>query len=117
MVVRSPAGWPAEVPPPGSPEFPERVVGWLLDQGPACLRTSALRAHPASLAAAVDQIIEGEIEGLRRAYSTTRSDLRGTSAEPATDAILAGLEAAGAALLQVRREVQSVRAALGQMPS
>ncbi len=90
------------------------MVGWLLDQAPACLRTSALRTHPVSLAAAVEHIVEGQIEGLRRAYSTTRSDVRGTVDEPATGDILAALEAAGAALLQVRREVQAVRVALEQ---
>lgn len=87
-------------------------MGWLLDEGPACLRTSTLRLHPVVLASTVDLIVEGQIEGLRRAYSTARTDVRGTTDEPATEAILAALEATGASLLQLRREVQAVRAAL-----
>lgn len=114
-MARTPTGWPAELPPPGSPEFRERVVGWLLDQGPAPLRASSLRAHPRALAAALDHIVEGQIDGLRRAYATTRSDVRGTQDEPATAEILAGIEAAGAGLLQLRREIQAVRAALGEV--
>lgn len=112
-MAATPAGWPSDVPPPGSPEFAERVVGWLLDQSPSCLRTSSLRSRPRALAAAVDRIIEGEIEGLRRAYATTRTDVRGTVDEPATEDILTALEAAGAALLHTRRQVQAVLLALG----
>ena len=38
MTGRAPAGWPRDLPPPGTDEYEARVCGWLLDRGPADLR-------------------------------------------------------------------------------
>ena len=32
--MTTPPGWPRAVPDPESPEFPDRVVGWMLDLCP-----------------------------------------------------------------------------------
>jgi hypothetical protein len=69
------------------------------------------------LATVIDGTVEGQIEGLRRTYSTTRADVRGTPDEPAIQGILAALESVAAGLLQTRREVQAVRLALSSAPA
>lgn len=103
-----PAGWPRDLPPPGSAEFDERVTPWLLDRGPDGLRTSELRSLPWALARVVDHYVEGALQGMRQAYATARADL-GASLEPDELArVLVALEAEGARLLQVQREVRLV---------
>ena len=106
MVI--PVGWPQDLPPPQDPEFAERVVGWLLDRGPAELRTSALRAQPVVLAYVIQAHTEATLVGARSAYARLRTDL-GEILEPAQiDGALQALEAEGARLLQLRREVDLV---------
>jgi hypothetical protein len=107
-----PIGWPKDLAPPGSDEFAAKVTGWLLDRGPADLRASALRTWPIALAYYVGHVIEGELEATRRSYASARLDL-GRYLEPAElTAVQAGLEAEGARLLQVQREVALVAQAL-----
>ena len=64
MVRGVPAGWPRDLPPAGTEEFDDKVCGWLLDRGPAELRTSAVRTMPVALARivvrGVDRVREGE---------------------------------------------------------
>ncbi len=49
--VTAPPGWPRAVPDPESPEFADRVVGWLLDLCPPDYRGHhVLRRHPVILA-------------------------------------------------------------------
>ena len=46
-VVTTPPGWPRAVPDPEDPEFPARVVGWLLELCPPDYRGhEVLRRHP-----------------------------------------------------------------------
>ncbi|CAB4931013.1 MAG: hypothetical protein F2840_01245 [Actinobacteria bacterium] len=111
-----PPGWPRGLPPGGTPEFDERVVGWLLDQGPADLRTSELRHLPLALATYLEHHIDGCLEGARRAYGQARTDLG--SAMPADELARAqrALESEGARLLQVQREVRLVLVAMRVPP-
>lgn len=108
MAMVTPVGWPPDLPAPQDPEFGERVVGWLLDRGPAELRTSALRSQPVVLAYVIKNHTEATLAGARSAYARLRTDL-GDVLDPAQiDGALQALEAEGARLLQVRREVDLV---------
>ncbi len=107
-------GWPRDLPDPGSAGFDERVVGWLLDRGPADLRGSDLRLLPLALAQTVGHIVDGELAGLRTAYAGARSGLRDVYSAADVDRVLAALEAEGARLLAVRREVALVCDALAE---
>ena len=107
-----PPGWPADLPAPGQPEFDERVVGWLLDRGPADLRTSQLRLRPVALAGYLAHHVDACLAGARTAYARARAEL-GALLEPAAlTEVQQALEAEGARLLQVQREVRLVTAAL-----
>lgn len=110
MIPPGSADWPVDLPAATDPEFETRVVGWLLDRAPAAVRASGLTREPYALGLAVRQLVSGEMEGLRRAYSTARTELRGISVDPAM--VLQALEAVGADLLRTQREVEAVVRAL-----
>ena len=112
MVARGPAGWPRDLPPPGTDEFDAKVAGWLLDRGPADLRSSGIRQWPLALAHLLVRVLEAEVEGTRKAYASARVDLS-THLTPAELAsVQAALEAEGARLLHMQREVALVAQAL-----
>jgi len=101
------------VPEPEDPAFTERAVAWLLDIGPAEWRTSSiLREQPVLLAFRAHADVCARVEGARTAYSSARADLRDTVTPPALEGFLAALEAEGAALLALEREVGLVEEAL-----
>jgi hypothetical protein len=111
-MVSAPAGWPRDLPPPSTPEFEARVVPWLLDRGPGELRTSRLRAHPRALGSYLEHYIQGCLESTRRAFSLARVEL-GPHLDPAElDEVRQALEAEGARLLNVQRELRLVAQAL-----
>lgn len=112
MGARGPAGWPRDLPPPGTDEFRARVTGWLLDRAPADLRLSELRRWPVALARYLSHLLEGELDGTRRAYAAARVELGQQVGPDALSAVQAALEAQGARLLQTQREVALVEAAL-----
>lgn len=108
-----PPGWPSSLPPAGTREFDERVVLWLLDQGPAELRTSPLRTLPEALARVVSHVLAGTLMGIREAYRGARTDLAtATSAE--LDVVQRALEAQAATIIARQREVDLVLAALAR---
>ena len=107
-----PPGWPKDLPPAGTAEFDARVASWLLDRGPAELRTSNLRNSPLALAFVVSQVLAGSCEGVRAAYRTARNDLAGRMDQPEFVAVQTGLEALGAQLTASKREVDLVSNAL-----
>jgi hypothetical protein len=112
MTVAAPAGWPKDLPPPLTPEFGERVCGWLLDRGPAELRASPVRAMPIALARVVSHTLDAQIQGLRRAYATARVELGEHLTPEDLVQVQHALQAEGARLLQVQRELTMVEAAL-----
>jgi len=105
-------GWPRDLPSAASEEFDERVTGWLLDRGPSDLRSSDLRGMPVALAYVIETVVEAQIAGLRRAYATSRSELGTALSATQLVRAQAAIEAEGARLLQVRREVALVGEAL-----
>ena len=112
MSGRAPAGWPRDLPPPGTDEFEARVCGWLLDRGPADLRLSPVRTVPIALARIVTHHVTASLDGMRTAYASARVDL-GEWLPPDQVALAqSAIEAEGARLLQVQREVSLVEQAL-----
>lgn len=108
----APAGWPRDLPPPGTDEFDAKVTGWLLDRGPSDLRQSPVRSLPLALARIVSHTIAATIDGLRTAYASARAELGDALTPTELEAVQAALEAEGARLLQARREVALVEQAL-----
>jgi len=112
MARHVPAGWPKDLPPGGTEEFDAKVTGWLLDRGPADLRSSALRRWPIALARYLAHVTAGDLEGTRRAYAMARVELGSVLSADELAAVQAALEIEGARLLQVQREVGLVEEAL-----
>lgn len=107
-MAAAPAGWPRDLPPAGTAEFEARVCGWLLDRGPSDLRSSPVRSMPLVLARIVAHAVDGTLVGMRDAYASARVELGDVlDAEQLTTA-QAAIEAEGARLLQVQREVRLV---------
>ena len=111
-MAQAPLGWPKDLPPAGSANFELRVVPWLLDRGPGELRTSRLRAYPQALASYLEHYVQGCLTATREAYSRARVEL-GPHLQPHELAeVHQALEAEGARLLQVQRELRLVAQAL-----
>ena len=105
-------GWPRGLVPASHEEFPERAVSWLLDQGPAELRQSALRSYPAALCAYVQAYVAGALEGVRKAYGQSRTDLAELLQPAELEIVLQAMAAEGARLVALQRELDLVSEAL-----
>ena len=112
MFDRSRPGWPRDLPSAGSEAFEERVVGWLLDRGPGELRTSRLRHYPLALAAYLGRYTQACLDATRESYARARVELGPHLAPHELQAVHQALEAEGARLLQVQRELRLVAQAL-----
>lgn len=109
----SPPGWPPELPPPGTEEFAERVVPWLLDLAPPEFRGHpVLRKHPRVLGWAVDRYLEGEVQALRGAYAQARATFHDQLDAMAIEEVLVALELEGVRLTKSVRQVGLVNDAL-----
>lgn len=75
MPRRVPRGWPAEVSPPGSEDWEASAAAWLLDLLPEYRQYPAMRQHPVVLAFIARHVLNGDVEGARQGYRTTRSEL------------------------------------------
>ncbi len=117
MAALTPPGWPTDLPPGASAEFVDRVVPWLLDQGPADLRTSDLRLMPIALAVYLQCHLEGCLAGARRAYAQARTELGADLPADELSRAQRAFEAEGARLLRAQREVGLVIEALRRLPS
>lgn len=107
-MASAPPGWPRDLPPPVTEEFSAKVTGWLLDRGPADLRLSPLRHYPVALVQVIAHIIDGQLEGTRRAYAQARVELGDALAPDEISVVQSALEAEGARLLTVQRELALV---------
>lgn len=117
MAPRGSAGWPRDLPPPGTAEFDGKVVGWLLDRGPADLRLSPIRHHPIALARLVARLVDAELDGVRGAYASARVELGEYLTAAELGSVQSALESEGARLLQNQREVALVEDVLRQAGS
>ncbi len=108
-----PAGWPAEVRPPGAPQWERSAVGWLLDLCPADYRGHAVLArHPAVLAWLAGHHLEGQLQATRRALATARAELGERVPAAALREVLEALEAELARVVAAQRGAGLVAQAL-----
>jgi hypothetical protein len=107
-----PTGWPRDLPPPATEEFHAKVTGWLLDQGPADLRLSPIRQFPVALARLIAHLVDAQLEGTRRAYANARVELEDALDAAQISSVQAAMEAEGARLLSLQRQIALVEEAL-----
>lgn len=108
-----PSWWPADVHPPGAPDWERRAVTWLLDQVPGDWRAyPVLRRHPALLARLAAGETEASLTAAREGWRTLRRDVgRGLPPE-VLDEVMAAYEQQGGRLKERVREIDAVRHAL-----
>lgn len=108
-----PPGWPAEVRPPGSPEWERSAIAWLFDQCPPDYRAyDVLRSQPLVLArfaaTSLDAAVAAAGDGLR----TIRAELRDRVPPETIDAAVAAYERERHRLTAARHAVDLVERAL-----
>lgn len=108
-----PPGWPKGLAPPGTDEFDDRVVGWLLDLAPPEFRGhEVFRRHPLVLAWAVQHYVDAALQASRAAYASARAELSSSIAPEVVTDTLRALEFEGVRLATAHRQVAMVREAL-----
>jgi hypothetical protein len=108
-----PPGWPADVRPPGAPNWESTALSWLLDLCPPDYRGHAvLTRHPAVLAWLAGHHLDGQLQAIRRALATVRSELGDVVAPPVVAETIEAVEAEEARLLAARRGLGLVSQAL-----
>jgi hypothetical protein len=108
-----PPGWPAEVDPPGAPEWERSAVSWLLDLCPGDYRAyEVLRRHPVVLARFAARQVGAQVAATRDGLAAVRTDLRDVVAPDVVEAAGLVLEREGARLLALSRAVGLVERAL-----
>ncbi len=108
-----PPGWPAPVPPAGTPDWEQAASSWLLDLCPADFRGyPVLRRHPLGLCWLAGQQVAGARQALTRSLSRIRAGL-GDDLEPGVmDQMLQAIEQEQARLLAAARGVQLIEQSL-----
>jgi hypothetical protein len=108
-----PAGWPTGVHPPGSEEFEQTAVAWLLDVVPPDYRLhGVLRRHPVALAALARHHLAACVAGAREGYRTARAELGDRLPPGSLDAVLDAYRTEGRRLVETARAVDLVGRAL-----
>jgi hypothetical protein len=108
-----PAGWPTGVHPPGSKEFEQTAVAWLLDVVPPDYRLhGVLRRHPVALAALARHHLAACVAGAREGYRTARAELGDDLPPGSLDAVLDAYRTEGSRLVETARAVDLVGRAL-----
>lgn len=109
----APPGWPAEVRPPGAPDWERTAVGWLYDLVPPDYRAhEVLRRYPVVLARFAAVHVESGVQAARLGLSRVREDLAGAVPPEAVEAAVVAWEREGARLAAASRAVALVEAAL-----
>ena len=109
------AGWPQDLVPVVAPDFLDRVIGWLLDRGPADPRISPIRSYPLALAFLIEHHCEADVQATREAYRHARAELGAHVSAAELTVIQQALESQGARALATCREVALVREAVEQV--
>ena len=113
MAEYVPPGWPTGVHPPGSEEFEQTAVAWLLDAVPPDYRLhGVLRRHPVALAALARHHLAACVAGAREGYRTARAELGDRLPAGSLDAVLDAYRTEGRRLVQTARAVDLVGRAL-----
>ncbi|HET8560950.1 MAG TPA: hypothetical protein VFL69_10560 [Marmoricola sp.] len=109
----APPGWPADVRPPGAPEWERTAVSWLMDICPPEYRSyPALRRHPVVLARFAVLHVESCQQAAHRGLSEARGALREVAGQEAIEAAVETWHRESARLLAERRAVGLVEEAL-----
>ena len=104
-----PPGWPAEVPPPGAPDWERRAVAWLFDLCPADHRGyEVLRRQPLVLARFAADALRAASDAAVRGLATVRAELRDQVPPEAIDAAVAVYEAEELRLRRATRALEVV---------
>ena len=113
MAEYVPPGWPTGVHPPGSEEFQQTAVAWLLDVVPPDYRLhGVLRRHPVALAALARHHLAACVAGAREGYRTARAELGDRLPPGSLDAVLDAYRTEGTRLVETARAVDLVGRAL-----
>jgi hypothetical protein len=108
-----PPGWPAGVHPPGSEQFEQTAVAWLLDVVPPDYRLhGVLRRHPVALAALARHHVVACVAGARDGYRCARAEVGGDLPPAGLDAVLAAYRSEGRRLVETARGVDLIERAL-----
>ena len=109
----TPPGWPAEVRPPGAPDWEGTAAAWLLDQCPPDYRSyPVLRRHAVVLARFAVLHVEASRHAVERGLSEARGGLREVASPDVVEAAVETWHREAARLLGLRRAVGLVEEAL-----
>jgi hypothetical protein len=115
-VSELPPWWPADVRPPGTPDWERSAVSWLLDQVPGEWRAhDVLRRYPTLLARLAAGETAASLEATREGWRTLRRDAgRGGAKLPpeVVEEAMAAYERQGIRLVELQRQVDAVRNAI-----
>lgn len=105
MTGRNPPGWPGTVPPPGTPDFVDRAVQWLLDVCPPEYREHpVLLRQPPVLAWLAGMHAQAQSDANAQSLARARADLAGLAVDPrAVDDVLEVLHSEGTRLRATAR--------------
>lgn len=108
-----PPGWPTGVHPPGSDEFEQTAVTWLLEVVPPDYRLhGVLRRHPVALAVLARHHLAACVRGAREGYRSARTELGSDLPPGGVDAVLEVYRAEGRRLVETEQAVDLVGRAL-----
>jgi hypothetical protein len=108
-----PPDWPVGGHPPGSEQFEQTAVAWLLDVVPPDYRVhGVLLRHPAALAALARHHLAACVQGARQGYRSARSELGGQIPPRGVKAVLAAYCDEGGRLVKTAHAVDLVAHAL-----
>jgi hypothetical protein len=109
----SPPGWPAQVRPPGAPDWENTAVAWLLDLCPPEFRGyPTLRRHSVVLARFAVLHVEACQAAVNQGLSEARGGLREVAEGSVVEAAVETWQRESARLIGVRRAVGLVEEAL-----
>lgn len=114
MTASLPPGWPRTVPPPGTPGFVDRAVGWLLDVCPPEYREHpVLLRHPPVLAWLATRHVRAQTEAATTALAQARAELSATGTDVRTvEEVLEVLHSEGTRLRSAARACELLAGAL-----
>jgi hypothetical protein len=108
-----PPGWPAQVRPPGAPDWESTAIGFLLDCCPPDFRAyRVLRNHPVVLARFAARFVEGQHRCTQEGLAEIRTSLKDLVTSDVIEAAAAAWLAEDARLARTRRAVLLVEQAL-----
>jgi hypothetical protein len=108
-----PPGWPAQVRPPGAPDWESTAIGFLLDCCPPDFRAyRVLRNHPVVLARFAARFVEGQHRCAQEGLAEIRTSLKDLVASGVIEAAAEAWLAEDARLARTRRAVLLIEQAL-----